>query len=262
MRTLQEITDSAKQGDIISRKVLYYKYFYLVENYHEYYNFPYTELKSLYDKKFMQYMENDYVHPLQQYIYQAFYICYSVPVNALIDKPITYLIGEARKGNVKAREKLIKKYIFLVLEKAREYDYLDYDDLVQEGTIKLIETIDNCIKGSCYAIWAKIDRALDIFYMSTLMTKILNLKKSSEITDISLVNKAIEKAELLDNKILNMEVMDLLQNVEDEDAKIYFIDYLFNGDTYAQIASRYNRVIESVRKKVKKSTSEIRKSYR
>lgn len=150
-----------------------------------------------------------------------------------------------------------------MLEKSREYDYLDYDDLVQEGMVKLIETVDNVINSSNpgRVISARIDRALDIFYMSTLKKKVLNLKQSSEIDDISIINKAIEKTEILDNKILNMEVMDLLQNM-DEDAKMYFIDYLVKGDTFVEIANRYNHGHETVRKKVKKSVSEIRKNYR
>ena len=56
---------------------------------------------------------------------------------------ITEIIAKAKTGDRESREQLINHYSYIVERIAADYDYIEYEDLVQFGMIKLIELIDH-----------------------------------------------------------------------------------------------------------------------
>lgn len=162
-------------------------------------------------------------------------------------------ILSACQGDMNARNKLIKHYTPIVLEKAKDYDYLEYEELVQFGILKLIEYIDTLIEEHQNSEFPTtgIARSIDIYFSKTL--------KNS----VTLWNTPLNYyEEELDNFQIQYEFEDMVDSYIKSDIKRDIIKkYFLDRYTLKEIGKQHNISRENVRLMVKKAKLLLKKNY-
>ena len=162
-------------------------------------------------------------------------------------------VSLACQGDVSARNDLIKHYTKIVTEKAKNYDYMEYEDLVQFGMIKLIEYIDILIEEhqNNEFFTNGIGRAIDIYFNRTLRRKVelCNVPLSYMENDLDNFKFEHEFASIVNNLTTN--------EVRREIIKQYFLE----GKTFSSIGENYNMSHENVRRIIKLVQPQLKKVY-
>lgn len=83
---------------------------------------------------------------------------------------VTKLVEEARKGNIMAKEELIKRYLHLVTKYVEEYDgILEKTDLYQEAVVVLILKLNRYLKEDFHAtLGTYLHGSIEAFFEHTV----------------------------------------------------------------------------------------------
>ncbi len=83
---------------------------------------------------------------------------------------VTKLVEEARKGNIMAKEELIKRYLHLVTKYVEEYDgVLEKTDLYQEAVVVLILKLNRYLKEDFHApLGTYLHGSIEAFFEHTV----------------------------------------------------------------------------------------------
>lgn len=172
------------------------------------------------------------------------------------DERITEIIAKAKCGDDEARDRLIKHYSFIVERIALNYDYLEYEDLVQFGMIKLIELIDNELligNGSLFSpkLIKYIQRYFDIALRNQI--ELCNIKSEVDLR---------EKKDEFFEKVFEIELEDLInsKNFHKKD-KLCAIKYFVQNHSLTEIGAIYDCSKQSVSARINKVARKIKPEY-
>lgn len=189
--------------------------------------------------------------PLILYIYRGIISELNARKEPCIEVKKTILL--ACKGDLNARNVLIKHYSFIVKEKAKNYDYMEYEDLVQFGMIKLIEYIDILISEHQNSEFATtgIGRTIEIYFNKTLKKEVEQWNMPLNYIENDLENFKIEYEfnSIVDGLTTNEKRRDII--------KRYFLE----DRTYNDLGEKYNMSHEGVRKIIKSYQPQLKKNY-
>ena len=223
----------AKRGDAASLKLMHDRYTYIADKFYNDYKKYITkdEIYCIYDKLFSKYFTIDYGFSISAYIHHGYEraIKHYLPKKVLLSEHINNAIN----GDKKAREEIINYYSKIVFEKAREYDYLEYDELVQYGIIKLIEMIDLNLKYRTTGCWAgNLVRGIDIYFGNTLRNQVLNYNNQRENYDyhsFKQMNEIVLEQEYI-SSMSKIEIDDLIKSTNlTKKQKMYALKYFVEG---------------------------------
>lgn len=260
MDLIKNEVNNAKRGNVDSQKVIYDHYYYLVSKFFKMYNgkMSFEKMLELYNVILIDYFNTETVLTPSLFIHKGFCEYYK---NNFAEKRelLSDLVVQARRGDKEARNKLIVHYSYLVTDQAQKYDYLDYEDLVQYGMIKLIETIDIQLKENNNVLFSQaLIRAIDIYFSSTLKRQVEKINSSDEY--IKQTTEQLDNE--LDRKIFEMEFKDILEskNLIDKD-RLSTLKYYLEGKTLDEIKVEFGETKSMTHQRVKKITSLIQYYY-
>ena len=255
METIKNTIELAKKGNIEAKRIIREHYFYLVNYYHKKYKDKITieEVKDMYEEIMEEYYnrDNNTIH-LVLYLHKHFIIKLhkKCEVREIIVKRNVAL---ACKGDITAKNNIIEYYSKVVKEKAKEYNYLEYEELVQFGILKLIEYINVLIKEHQNGEFFMngIPRCIDIYFDRTLRKKVDRWNMPTrQINDE------------LENKIVEMEFNNEIDLCTANEKKRYILKrYFLGNDTYDLIGNDVGESRESIRKVVKQYQPVLKKKY-
>lgn len=159
------------------------------------------------------------------------------------------LASAAQKGDSKAYSVLVGRYIFLVRNCAGGYfsDSLEFDDLVQEGFIGLMNAVKgfdpNC--NTAFSTFAKlcIERNIISAVRKTLRKKQIPSSMLVFIDDDSYDNVAPADTANPENAVLNKEAYEKLKNdifSKLSKTELNVLRAYLSGSSYEQIAEKLN----------------------
>ena len=188
--------------------------------------------------------------PLILYIYKK--VNHELRKNKEASIDVKKTVSLACQGDVSARNDLIKHYSTIVIEKAKQYDYMEYEDLVQFGMVKLIEYIDTLITEHQNAEFLTngFGRAIDIYFGKTLKTA------------ASLWNSPLTYYEDdLENFKTQYEFSNVVDSYTPSEVKREIIKkYFLEKNTLQELGEKYDMSHENVRKIVKTSLPKLRRN--
>lgn len=255
---VKNIIESAKMGDFQSLNIIRDRYLYIADKFYKQYSNKISKEKiySLYDMIIEDYLKVNYPLSISAYIHTELkaLLGHLYPTEKIL---ISDYILLAKGGNKDARDFLINHYSYIVINKAKEYDYLEYEDLVQYGMIKLIETIDMQLnKNNDNSLFTeKLISAINIYFSSTL-------KSENDIKEDYLTNVEFAHYDELDDKIFKIELDDILNSKRiTKKQKMIAVKYYIEGLSTPQICKLYGCTKQDVRQKVNKVNKKIRGYY-
>lgn len=173
------------------------------------------------------------------------------------NESITDIITKAKKGDKYSRNSLIYHYLYIVERIARNYDYMEYEDLVQFGTIKLIELIDRQLligDGSLFSpkLIKYIKKYFDVTLRNQASLYQVDCKKIQDSNDIYFYDKLFE-----------IEFEDLInsKNIHKKD-KLCTIKYFVQNLSLTEIGDIYNCSKQSVSVRINKVAQKLKNEYR
>lgn len=254
MNTIKETIEMAKKGDSEARNVIREYYLYLVDYYYEKYKDKITkkEIEKMFDDIINEYYNTENNIHLVLYIHKHLIIILHKRFEAK-EIMVRETVLSACKGDKEARNKLIKHFSKVVIEQAKEYDYMEYEDLVQYGMIKLIEYLDILIdehKNGQFFVNG-IPRAIQIYFDKTLR---------KEVEKWNQPLRYIEND--LENKRFDIEFESVVNCCTTNDKRRYILTkYFLENRTYDYIGSQTDMSRENVRKIIKASLPQLKKNY-
>ena len=92
------------------------------------------------------------------------------------------------------RNKIINYYSKTVIDLANNYDYMEYEDLVQYGMIKLIEIIDKQLRNNKNGkmITSGFARTIETYFANTLKNQVAKCNTPLSYVQDDLENKKVE----------------------------------------------------------------------
>lgn len=264
--TVNDMLKSAKEGNADSKQLMYYRYTYIADKFYNRYKDYLTKQQTydIYDSLFNQYLMIDYPFGLSFYLHKKFYTAIKkyIPAKVLLSE----LGKNAIKGDTESREELINHYSSIILTKAQEYDYLEYDDLVQYGMIKLIEIIDSHVEhGNTEPLAVHIARSIDAYFNNTLRNEVINYNNNI-VDDNNYTSNEISR--LLDEKeyvhsISKMEIDDLIRSANlTKKQKVYALKYFVEGLSICEIGNEYGCSKQTVAEKVGYARKRLRNNFK
>lgn len=243
MNTIKETVIMAKKGNQQCKQILKEHYEYIIDLYYEKYKDKISrkELKVMYDIIINDFYNEDLTIPLVLYIHKKF----TRVLHRKFDKKdieVKNTVILACQGNIEARNKLINHFSPLVYKIARKYDYMDYEELVQYGIIKLIETIDNLIKEHPNESFFtnSLPRTIEIYFNSTLRKKVLKWETDDYLLEDDFLYKSMK-----------IELEDFINNYPCvERNKQILKKHFFDKDTLQEIGDGLGVSRELVRKTI------------
>lgn len=254
MITIEKIIELAKNGNLEERKKVRQYYSYIIKYYHEKYKdkINVKDLTVMYDMILDEYYNTDQKIPLRLFIHKQFIdILYRKFDKKEKEYFVNELIVEACKGNLDARKTLIEHFMPIVYEEAKKHDYMEYDELIQNGMVKLIENIDNLInihKNGEFAT-TSLRRAVKIYFSNTLRCEVDTWRNSINCTDDE-VRYQMDYIETDNFKRLmyNMELENFIDNYPcTNEYKRIIREYLFDSIPYKTLGVENSISHESVR---------------
>lgn len=169
---------------------------------------------------------------------------------------ITEIIAKAKSGDKISRDMLINHYSCMVERIAANYNYMEYEDLVQYGLIKLIELIDHQLligDGSLFS--SKLIKYIQKYFDITLRNEI-DSRQVKQIIDTN--NDCVDFGE----KLFEIELEDLInsKNVHMKD-KLCAIKYFVQKYSLTDIGYIYDCSKQSVSVRVNKVAKKIKTEY-
>lgn len=253
---VRNIIECAKMGDFKSTNILSDRYLYIADKFYDEYSDKISREKvySLYNMIIENYLKINYPLSMSLYIYNEFR---SIFKNLFAEEKvlISDYVALARTGDKNAREFLINHYSYIVTNKAKEYDYLEYEELVQYGMVKLIETIDIQLKNNDRLLFTEaLIRAINIYFSSTLKNKV---GEKEEFLDNNYTCY-----DELDNKKFMLEFEGILDTkLVTRKEKMYAIKYYIEGLNVAQISRLYNCSDKAIYEKIKIINEKVKSYY-
>lgn len=253
MESINNKIRRAVKGEKDALEFIYQHYLYIGDKFYEK-NKQEISKEELY--LIIEQAINEFCHietkiPLILYIYKKINIELQKNKETSID--VKKSVSLACQGDMKARNELIKHYSVLVIEKAKNYDYMEYEDLVQFGMIKLIEYIDILIAEHQNTEFCTngIGRAIDIYFGKTL-------KKS-----VTLWNAPLRYLENdLENFKNEYEFSNFVDNLTSNEVRRQIIkQYFLEGKSLKALGKNYNISHESVRQIIKAAQPQLKKNY-
>lgn len=163
------------------------------------------------------------------------------------------VIELACQGDKEARNKIINYYSKIVIDLANNYDYIEYEDLVQYGMIKLIEIIDNQLRGNKNSeiITTGFLRTIKTYFANTLRNQVVKCN-----TPLSYIQDDLE------NKIVELEFKSVVNSYTTNKQRREIINgYFLEERTIKDISNKLNIDHEEVRKTVKLAQPQLKKMY-
>ena len=249
---IKESIKLAKNGDQEAERKLRRYYSYLIEYYYKKYSDKITrnELNIMYNQFLNEYYNTEQELPLALYLHKHFI---SV-LHEMFDKKeieVREAISLACQGDMNARNKLIEHFSKMVYEVAKKYDYLEYDELVQFGIIKLIENIDSLIELHPNGVFATAGLPLRI---NSYFDKTLR----DEVTMWNSPDYHLE--DQFSRKIEEMEFEDFIETYPcvNRDKQI-LREYCFENGTLREIGKQKGVSHEFVRMTIKEASKTYQK---
>ncbi len=216
MITIKRQVELAKAGDEFSREFLKNYYKNIIEYYYQKYQekISIEELTTMYYNFFKGFFNKEQDIPLCLYIHKKF----RDNLFQRFDKKkylVSDLITSACKGDLEGRRKTIEHFLPIVCEEAKKYNYMEYDDLVQYGTVKLIETIDNLISLHKDGVFhtSTLRRTIEIYFSKTLKSEVEDYRNIFDYSEDE-YNDRNELLQLNDyqDKIYEIELENFIEN--------------------------------------------------
>lgn len=179
---------------------------------------------------------------IEKYIYLRFmsYVYKKISFNgARVD--IRTLVAKAQKGDIEARNKLVEHYSCIVLEKAKEYDYLEYEELLQYGMIRLIEVIDLVLthKNAPLLLAAHCTRAINSLFSCRLKNEVS--RDDKKFYTYKVVTDPFDHS--LDDKMFELELRSTLAGtMSTELCQDRFMKHYYDSLTLADIGDEHGGV--------------------
>lgn len=263
---VKEILQSAKEGNIDSKKVLYDRYTYIADKFYDKYKDYVTkeQVYDIYNKLFNQYFLINYSFGISFYLHKQYYYAIReyIPERVLLSEHIK----NAMNGDKRAREELINHYSSIVINKAKDCDYLKYEELVQYGMIKLIEMIDSNLEHGVTECWAgNLCRSIDIYFENTLKEQVLSYNLRRKNCDY---RSSVEMNELLMDKeyvhsFSKMEIDDLINSSNlTKKQKLYALKYFVDGTSVCEISDEYGCSTQAVHEQVGKVSNRLAHNFK
>lgn len=263
---IKEILQSAKEGNIDSKKFLHDRYIYIADKFYDQYKDYVTkeQVYDIYNKLFNQYFEVNFPLGISFYMHKHYYedIREYIPEKVLLSEHITNAIN----GDKTAREKLINHYSSIVINKAKECDYLEYDELVQYGMIKLIEMIDSNLKHGTTECWVGgLTRSINIYFEKTLKEQVLSYNLRRENYDYRSLREMNEL--LMDKEYVRsfsrMEIDDLINTSNlTKKQRLYALKYFVEGSSIREIGYELDRPRQTVSEQVGKAREKLARNFK
>lgn len=168
---------------------------------------------------------------------------------------ITEIIIKAKYGDKTSRDWLINHYTYLVERIAANYDYMEYEDLVQFGIIKLIELIDHqLIKSDGSLFSPRLIKYIQQYFDVTLRNQIKLCQNYYEWN----LNNNVDFLQ----KVFEIELEDVInsKNVREKD-KLCAIKYFVKKCTLSEIGDIYDCSRQSVGVRVNKVAQKLKSEY-
>lgn len=252
---LEDIVSLAKCGDEYYKQYLYEKYLYIAKRF--YYknkdNINFAEVEKIYKKLLSKYLKEDNQAKINVYLSSKLEIIYTKN-NSLKQINITKLISQAKLGDKDARDQLINHYSYIVKTIAMKHHYMEYEDLVQCGMVKLITVIDNeLLTGDGSLFSPRIIKYINFYFDNTLKNEIESNKAEYEYK--------IGEDDFLD-KLFEIELEDLINsiNVTPKD-KLYAIKHYIEKMSLNQISDIYGCSKQCVSKRIIKVNNKLKIGY-
>ena len=260
---IKEILQCAKDGSTTSKKFLYDRYTYIADKFYDQYK-DYVSIKQIYDiydRLFDKYFAENYPFGISFYMHKHYYneIKPYIPEKVLLSEHISNAIN----GDKMAREELINHYSSIVANKAKEYDYLEYEELLQYGMIKLIEMIDsNLARGTTECWFGNLYRSIDIYLGRTLKSQVLEYNHGKENYSCRDIN------EMLMNKkcaryFSKMEVVDLIGSSNlTKKQRMYAFKYFVEGLPVRDIVDECECTRQAVSEQVGRASKKLARNFK
>ncbi len=193
------------------------------------------------------------------------------------------LIARIRLGDEEAKEKLVLKYIPMVKHIIRNYyaSFLDFDDLMQEGIIGLLNAIDEYkpdqydVKFSSFAYICIIRKIYNVIKQTTgnkhkALNDAVSLQSQISSDDSRIVldlivnqDSAVDPEALIEDKIISQQLDNLLSN------HLSLLEYsvivmLLKGYTCGEIEDEIGvgpKVVDNARTRVKTKLRRLIREY-
>lgn len=169
---------------------------------------------------------------------------------------ITEIISKAKNGDKQSRDRLINHYSYIVERIAKNYDYMEYEDLVQFGMIKLITLIDHQLligNGSLFSprLIKYIQKYFDVTLRNQVKLSQIKYENDFSFGDIDFTEKSFE-----------IELEDLInsKNISKKD-KLCAIKYFVQKLSLTEIGDIYGCSKQSVSVHINKVTQKIKSEY-
>ncbi|HHT37244.1 MAG: sigma-70 family RNA polymerase sigma factor [Candidatus Wallacebacter cryptica] len=193
------------------------------------------------------------------------------------------LITRIRVGDEHAKEELVLKYVPMVKHIVRNYyaSFLDFDDLMQEGIIGLLNAIEEYkpeqynVKFSSFAYICIIRKIYNVIKQTTgnkhkALNDALSLQSQLGIDDNRIMqdlvinqNSTVDPQQLIEDKIINQHLDQLLSN------HLSLLEYsvimmLLKGYTCGEIENEIgvgSKVVDNARTRVKAKLRRLIREY-
>ena len=179
---------------------------------------------------------------------------------------IDELLLECRKGNNLAKEILLGRCKPLILSSIRKYHNIgDYDDLIQEGNLVLLESIDSFKLEYGVHFLGYLKMKLRYYYLDKKTVKLVSLNERDE-DGIELLDKLGTNINIEEDMIFKerekslLEDIDCLSNRQKEIIIMFYFKDLSIGEIaknlglkYQTVANIKTRGINILKRVVKKS---------
>lgn len=256
---ISEMIELAKNGDEYYKEYLYQKYFYIAKRFHQKYHekISLVEILKIYTNLLDEYYKIDYPLGISAYLIKNFENLLKKRIK-VSQKSITELIAEAKKGNKTSRDEIIKHYSYIVEKSAREHHYMEYEDLVQCGMVKLIMLIDNeLLNGDGSLFTPRIIKYINFYFNTTLKNEV-----ESEKIEYEYGYNKVYNNDSFAEKVFEIELEELinLKNISSKD-KLCALRYFIQKLSLNQIGAIEGCSKQAVSLRVNKVTKKLKHEY-
>lgn len=178
------------------------------------------------------------------------------------------LCFNAKKGDEKSSEEIIKRLNPLIISLANKFPYDDFDDMIQDGRVRIMECINEFDRDKGKEFLGYVNMQLRFFYRNKAKLRnfslSLNEKASDDDEEAEIIDfikdEGISPEEILIKKMESKELKKAYEKLTEKQKKIIILHYFEDksmADVSRDMGMHYQSVVKLKNRALKKLKSYI-----